>query len=61
MNLKNIKWIPKEREDGWMEVIVWEIISGKQNEESIPMDLKLISFEGTLAGLIISGIEFRPM
>ncbi|XP_076944086.1 F-box protein VBF-like isoform X2 [Bidens hawaiensis] len=61
MNLNNIKWIPKEREDGWMEVIVWETISSKHNEESIPMDLNLISFEGTMAGLIIYGIEFRPI
>ncbi|XP_076889549.1 uncharacterized protein LOC143540346 [Bidens hawaiensis] len=60
-NLNNTKWIPEQREDGWMEVIAWETICGRHNEESIPMDLKLISFEGTMAGLIISGIEFRPM
>ncbi|KAJ0751715.1 putative protein kinase RLK-Pelle-CrRLK1L-1 family [Helianthus annuus] len=61
VNLNNIKWIPEQREDGWMEVRVWENISDRHNEESVPMDLKLISFEGNMSGLIISGIEFRPM
>lgn len=61
VNLDKIKWIPKLREDGWMEVIVWETISDMHNGESIPMDLKLISFEGTMFGLIVCGIEFRPM
>ncbi|KAI7741266.1 hypothetical protein M8C21_008701 [Ambrosia artemisiifolia] len=61
MNLSNIKWIPEQREDGWMEVRVWEITSDMHNEESIPMDLKLISFEGKFSDLIISGIEFRPI
>uniref|UniRef100_A0A251TQS5 Putative phloem protein 2-like protein n=2 Tax=Helianthus annuus TaxID=4232 RepID=A0A251TQS5_HELAN len=61
VNLNNIKWIPEQREDGWMEVRVWETISDRHNEESVPMDLKLISFEGNMSGLIISGIEFRPM
>ncbi|KAD4384972.1 hypothetical protein E3N88_25140 [Mikania micrantha] len=58
VNLNKIKWIPEQREDGWMEVIIWETISDGNN---IPMDLKLISFQGTMSGLIISGIEFRPM
>ncbi|KAD4384997.1 hypothetical protein E3N88_25165 [Mikania micrantha] len=58
VNLNKIKWIPEQREDGWMEVIIWETISDRNN---IPMDLKLITFQGTMSGLIISGIEFRPM
>ncbi|KAD4384977.1 hypothetical protein E3N88_25145 [Mikania micrantha] len=57
-NLNKIKWIPEQREDGWMEVIIWETISDRNN---IPMDLKLITFQGTMSGLIISGIEFRPI
>lgn len=61
VNLNNIKWIPRRREDGWMEVIVWEIVSDMHNEEFIPMDLKLICFEGTISGLLICGVEFRPM
>ncbi|CAH1451794.1 unnamed protein product [Lactuca virosa] len=59
VDLDKIKWIPKQREDGWMEVIVWETIS--DDSDSIPMDLKLISFEGTMAGLMVCGIEFRPI
>ncbi|KAL8244635.1 hypothetical protein R6Q59_010893 [Mikania micrantha] len=58
VNLNKIKWIPEQREDGWMEVIIWETISDRNN---IPMDLKLITFQGTMSGLIISGIEFRPI
>ncbi|XP_024985033.1 uncharacterized protein LOC112520750 [Cynara cardunculus var. scolymus] len=61
VNLDKIKWIPKQREDGWMEVIVWETISNMHNGELIPMDLKLISFEGTMFGLVVCGIEFRPI
>ncbi|KAL4592991.1 hypothetical protein LXL04_006002 [Taraxacum kok-saghyz] len=62
VNLDKIKWIPKQREDGWMEVIVWETISDMHNNDvHIPMDLKLISFEGTMSGLMICGIEFRPL
>ncbi|KAK1435953.1 hypothetical protein QVD17_01726 [Tagetes erecta] len=63
MNLNDIKWIPRQRGDGWMEVIVWETnnISDMHNEKFIPMDLKLICFEGTMYGLIICGVEFRPV
>lgn len=61
-NLKYIKWTPKEREDGWKEVIVWEFNSKIGLEvEYVPMDLKLTCFEGSLSGLIVCGIEFRPM
>ncbi|XP_052620548.1 uncharacterized protein LOC111882949 isoform X1 [Lactuca sativa] len=60
VDLDKIKWIPKQREDGWMEVIVWETISS-DDSGSISMDLKLISFEGTMSGLMVCGIEFRPI
>ncbi|KAL4557933.1 hypothetical protein LXL04_036128 [Taraxacum kok-saghyz] len=61
VNLDKIKWIPKQREDGWMEVRVWETNSDAHNDDFIPMDLKLISFEGTMSGLLVCGIEFRPI
>ncbi|KAI3792906.1 hypothetical protein L2E82_06799 [Cichorium intybus] len=61
VNLDKIKWIPKQREDGWMEVIVWETGFDAHNDDSIPIDLKLISFEGTMSGLMVCGIEFRPI
>ncbi|KAJ9546704.1 hypothetical protein OSB04_019247 [Centaurea solstitialis] len=61
VNLDKIKWIPNDREDGWMEVIVWETSSDDSPDEKyVPMDLKLICFEGTMSGLIVRGIEFRP-
>ncbi|KAI3506190.1 hypothetical protein L1887_28546 [Cichorium endivia] len=62
VNLDKIKWIPEQREDGWMEVIVWEtIFDNTNNDEYIPMDLKLTCFEGNMSGLIVYGIEFRPI
>ncbi|KAI7746094.1 hypothetical protein M8C21_024659 [Ambrosia artemisiifolia] len=51
--------VPKQREDGLMEVIVWEFNSG--NKDYVPMSLKLRCYEGTMSGLIVYGIEFRPM
>ncbi|PWA44441.1 Phloem protein 2-like protein [Artemisia annua] len=62
VNLEYFKWIPAEREDGWMEVIVWEIHSeNEQIAEHIPMDMKLTNFEGSMSGLIVCGIEFRAI
>ncbi|KAL7600063.1 hypothetical protein Lser_V15G21992 [Lactuca serriola] len=62
VNLDKIKWIPKQREDGWMEVIVWEFkVDNTHNDEYIPMDLKMTCFEGNMSGLIVYGIEFRPI
>ncbi|KAI3691122.1 hypothetical protein L2E82_49340 [Cichorium intybus] len=62
VNLDKIKWIPEQREDGWMEVMVWEtIFDNTNNDEYIPMDLKLSCYEGNMYGLILYGIEFRPI
>ncbi|KAL4557932.1 hypothetical protein LXL04_036127 [Taraxacum kok-saghyz] len=61
VNLDKIKWIPKHRKDGWMEVRVWETNYDTYNDDFIPMDLKLISSEGTMSGLMVCGIEFRPI
>ncbi|KAK9069584.1 hypothetical protein SSX86_011488 [Deinandra increscens subsp. villosa] len=54
--------VPKQREDGWMEVMVWNFNSkyDKLEKNYIPMNLKLITYEGTMSGLIICGLEFRP-
>ncbi|GKD29347.1 kinase-like domain, phloem protein 2-like protein, partial [Tanacetum coccineum] len=53
---------PKQRRDGWMEVNVWNFKS-KHNLEngSFHVNLKLTSYEGTMSGLIVRGLEFRPM
>ncbi|KAL7601910.1 hypothetical protein Lser_V15G21989 [Lactuca serriola] len=62
VNLDKIKWIPEQREDGWMEVEVWEFnVDSTHNDEFVPMDLKLTCYEENMSGLIVYGIEFRPI
>ncbi|KAJ0873146.1 putative protein kinase RLK-Pelle-CrRLK1L-1 family [Helianthus annuus] len=54
--------VPEQREDGWMEVKVWKFNSNHQLKNgSIRVNLKLITYEGTMSGLILCGLEFRPM
>ncbi|XP_071739322.1 F-box protein At2g02240-like [Rutidosis leptorrhynchoides] len=54
-------WVPKERKDGWMEVMVWNFNSKyKHGKVKIPMNLQLIAYEGTISGLIVCGLELRP-
>ncbi|KAK9068983.1 hypothetical protein SSX86_013099 [Deinandra increscens subsp. villosa] len=65
-NLHENNSIPKQREDGWMEVKVWKFKSSgddsydQPRDGSIPVNLKLITYEGTMSGLIVCGMEFRP-
>ncbi|PWA71319.1 serine-threonine/tyrosine-protein kinase catalytic domain-containing protein [Artemisia annua] len=53
--------LPQQRTDGWMEVEIWQFKT-KTTPESVPMDLK---FEHprkkNLKGLIVQGIELRPI
>ncbi|KAJ0690862.1 putative phloem protein [Helianthus annuus] len=58
VNLHASGGVPKQREDGLMEVIVWEFSSG--NKDHVPMSLKLRCYEENMSGLIVYGIEFRP-
>ncbi|MFS8026609.1 putative phloem protein [Helianthus anomalus] len=61
-NIHDINQVPKQREDGWMEVNVWKFNSKDQlRKDCIHLNLKLISYEGTMSGLIVCGLEFRPM
>ncbi|XP_071739334.1 uncharacterized protein [Rutidosis leptorrhynchoides] len=55
-------WVPEQRKDGWMEVMVWEFNSNynKTGKNIIPMHLQLIAYEGTMSGLIVRALEFRP-
>ncbi|KAK9068521.1 hypothetical protein SSX86_012635 [Deinandra increscens subsp. villosa] len=54
--------VPEHREDGLMEVILWEFNSGnKPSDDNLPMSLKLRCYEGNMYGLIVYGIEFRPI
>ncbi|KAJ0735718.1 putative phloem protein [Helianthus annuus] len=59
VNLYGNEKVPKLREDGLMEVIMWEFNSG--NKDHVPMSLKLRCYEGTMSGLIVYGVEFRPI
>nr|XP_043631167.1 F-box protein At2g02240-like [Erigeron canadensis] len=51
---------PKEREDGWMEVNLWKFKTDP-NYGCIPINLKLATYEGSMSGLVVCGLEFRPM
>ncbi|XP_076950040.1 uncharacterized protein LOC143622920 [Bidens hawaiensis] len=61
-NLHENNSVPEQREDGWMEVKVWKFNSSHQlKNDCIPVNLKLIAYEGTMYGLILCGLEFWPM
>ncbi|KAJ9559394.1 hypothetical protein OSB04_014008 [Centaurea solstitialis] len=61
-NLHDTDRIPEKREDGWMEINVWKFNSNDGiRHDCIPMNLKLISYEGTMSGLIVCGLEIRPL
>ncbi|KAM0037024.1 putative protein kinase RLK-Pelle-LRR-I-1 family [Helianthus debilis subsp. tardiflorus] len=61
-NLHDSDRVPKKRRDGWMEVIVLKFNSDFVTQRGcLSGKLKLISYEGTMSGLIIRGLEFRPM
>ncbi|GJW40775.1 phloem protein 2-like protein [Tanacetum coccineum] len=52
VDLYRDKRVPENREDGWMEVIVWEFVYNNETKENyIPMELKLACLGGTLSGL----------
>nr|XP_043627995.1 F-box protein At2g02240-like [Erigeron canadensis] len=54
-NLVATDQVPKMREDGWMEVIVAIF-----NSDCRFLNLKLSTYEGTMSGLIVRNLEFRP-
>ncbi|KAL8239285.1 hypothetical protein R6Q59_015852 [Mikania micrantha] len=60
-NLHGNHVVPEQREDGWMEVKVWKFSSNQLKNDYIPVNLKLITYEGTMSGLIVCGLEFRSM
>ncbi|PWA38664.1 Protein kinase, ATP binding site-containing protein [Artemisia annua] len=62
LNINDITRVPQEREDGWMEIQVWKFNSTHEfKDDSLSMNMKFTSHEGTMSGLIICGLEFRPM
>ncbi|PWA78169.1 protein kinase-like domain-containing protein [Artemisia annua] len=60
VDLYRDKRVPDRREDGWMEVRVWEFVYNNEIKD-IPMELKLACLGGTMLGLTVCGIEFRPL
>ncbi|XP_023742341.1 uncharacterized protein LOC111890454 [Lactuca sativa] len=63
VNRPKKKRIPQQRNDGWMEENVWEFQTGTTTE-SISKNLRLMTiYDATrsLKGLIVQGIEFRPI
>ncbi|XP_076910958.1 F-box protein At2g02240-like [Bidens hawaiensis] len=61
-NMHNITQIPKQRRDRWMEVKVGKFKTNRELEnDCVSVNLKFVSYEGTLSGLIVCGLEFRPM
>ncbi|KAL4560248.1 hypothetical protein LXL04_032398 [Taraxacum kok-saghyz] len=62
-NLHRTNQAPQQREDGWMEVKVWSMNLNHQliKNDCFRVNLKLITYEGTMSGLIVCGLEFRPM
>ncbi|KAJ0485445.1 putative protein kinase RLK-Pelle-CR4L family [Helianthus annuus] len=61
-NIENVNQVPQEREDGWMGVCVWKFKSSNElQNDCISVNLKFISYQGTMSGLIVCGLEFRPM
>ncbi|GJX08759.1 phloem protein 2-like protein [Tanacetum coccineum] len=62
IDLYRDKRVPINREDGWMEVRVREFVYNNEiKDDYIPMELKLACLGGTMSGLIICGVEFRPL
>ncbi|GKC25391.1 kinase-like domain, phloem protein 2-like protein [Tanacetum coccineum] len=62
LNINDITRVPQEREDGWMEIQVWKFNSTHEfKDDSLSMNMKFTSHEGTMSGLIVCGLEFRPV
>ncbi|KAF5815589.1 putative protein kinase RLK-Pelle-CrRLK1L-1 family [Helianthus annuus] len=55
-----IKGLPKNRSDGWMEVQVHEFIT-PASIRMITTRLQLSSYDMSLAGITVQGLEFRPI
>ncbi|GKC48416.1 kinase-like domain, phloem protein 2-like protein [Tanacetum coccineum] len=62
LNINSITRVPIQREDGWMEIQVWKINTTHEfKDDSLSMNMKFTSHEGTMSGLIVCGLEFRPV
>ncbi|GJZ69754.1 photosystem I P700 apoprotein A2, partial [Tanacetum coccineum] len=62
LNTNDITRVPKQREDGWMEIQVWKFNSTHEFKDgSLSMNIKFTRHEGNMSGLIVCGLEFRPV
>ncbi|GJW84800.1 kinase-like domain, phloem protein 2-like protein, partial [Tanacetum coccineum] len=62
LNIHDTTRVPKQREDGWMEIQLWKFYSNSEfKDDSLFMNMKFTSHEGPMSGLIVCGLEFRPM
>ncbi|GJS60803.1 kinase-like domain, phloem protein 2-like protein [Tanacetum coccineum] len=62
LNIHDITRVPKQREDGWMEIQLWKFYSNSEfKDDSLSMNMKFTSHEGPMSGLIVCGLEFRPL
>ncbi|GKB08030.1 kinase-like domain, phloem protein 2-like protein [Tanacetum coccineum] len=62
LNIHDFSGVPKQRKDGWMEIQVWKFNSTHQlKDDSLSINMKFTSHEGPMSGLIVCGLEFRPL
>ncbi|GJU15207.1 kinase-like domain, phloem protein 2-like protein [Tanacetum coccineum] len=62
LNINGNTRIPEHREDGWMEIQMWKFNSTHEfKDDSLSIDMKFTCLEGIMSGLIVGGLEFRPM
>ncbi|GKE06176.1 kinase-like domain, phloem protein 2-like protein [Tanacetum coccineum] len=62
LNINGITRVPIQREDGWMEIQLWKFNSAHEfKDDSLSMNMKFSSHEGTMSGLIVCSLEFRPV
>ncbi|GJR50146.1 kinase-like domain, phloem protein 2-like protein [Tanacetum coccineum] len=62
LNTNDITRVPKQREDGWMEIQLWKFNSTHEfKDDSLSMNMKFTTHQGTMSGLVVCGLEFRPM
>ncbi|GJZ37773.1 kinase-like domain, phloem protein 2-like protein, partial [Tanacetum coccineum] len=53
LNIHGFTRIPKQRDDGWMEIQVWKFNSAHEfKDDSLSMNFKFTSHEGIMSGLI---------
>ncbi|CAH1453315.1 unnamed protein product [Lactuca virosa] len=60
LNRPKMEGLPRLRNDGWMEVQVWEFQTDSRGWISENLQLTVF-YKSSLVGLIVEGIEFKPI